>query len=101
MVLKLYSTTGSACAQRVAVVLNEKGIPFELSLVDAANGEHKGAEYLKKQPFGQIPYIVRRYVLRVYRDFLLTHVLGRRWLYSIRKPCHMPIHRSQVSWKGD
>jgi len=58
MGLKLYSFPGSACGQRVAVVLNEKGIPFEFKLVDFAAGDIKTPEFLEKQPFGQVPYIV-------------------------------------------
>lgn len=55
MVLKLYSFEVSACGQRVAVVLVEKGIPFEFHPI--ATGDHKSAAYLEKQPFGQVPYI--------------------------------------------
>jgi glutathione S-transferase len=60
MVLKLYGIGLSTCTRRVATVLYEKKIPFELVVVDIGKGEHKSAEYIKKQPFGQIPYIVRR-----------------------------------------
>jgi len=70
MVLKLYAASASTCGQRVAIVLNEKGIPFEFNLVDFASGEHKSPEYLKKQPFGQVPYLVRRSCLG--RKLLLT-----------------------------
>jgi glutathione S-transferase len=59
MVLKLYGVNLSTCTRRVATVLYEKNIPFELITVDIMKGEHKSAEYLKKQPFGQVPYIVR------------------------------------------
>lgn len=55
MVLKLYGVAGATCGKRVAIVLNEKGIPFELHAIEP--GQNKTAEYLEKQPFGQIPYI--------------------------------------------
>ncbi|KAF9559272.1 thioredoxin-like protein [Agrocybe pediades] len=57
MVLKLYGHPLSTCTQRVAVVLHEKQVPFVFHIVDMAKGEHKSAEYLNKQPFGQVPYI--------------------------------------------
>jgi len=57
MVLKLHGMHLSTCTKRVATVLAEKKVPFELIPVDLYKGEHKSAEHLKKQPFGQIPYI--------------------------------------------
>ncbi|KAK7462166.1 hypothetical protein VKT23_007769 [Stygiomarasmius scandens] len=57
MVLKLHGSPTSTCSRRVATVLFEKKIPFELVLVDMAKGEHKSAAHLENQPFGQVPYI--------------------------------------------
>ena len=59
MVLKLYGYTKSTCTRLVALICKEKGIPYELVTVDLSKREHKAAEYVKIQPFGQIPYIVR------------------------------------------
>jgi Glutathione S-transferase len=59
MVLKLYGWPKSTCTQRVATTLQEKKVPYEFIMVDLFKGESKTAEYLKKQPFGQVPYIVR------------------------------------------
>jgi glutathione S-transferase len=59
MVLKLYGSPVSICTRRVALVLREKEVPYEFILVDLPKAEHKTPEYLKKQPFGQVPYIVR------------------------------------------
>ncbi|KAF8806031.1 glutathione S-transferase, partial [Phlegmacium glaucopus] len=56
MVLKLYGIQ-SPYVRLVAAVSLEKNVPFELVLVDYANGEHKSPEYLTKHPFGQVPYI--------------------------------------------
>lgn len=58
MVLKLYGVPMSGSVTRVGVVLHEKKIPFELVTVDFARGEHKSPEFMAKQPFGQIPFIV-------------------------------------------
>jgi glutathione S-transferase len=59
MVLKFYGFGQSTCSLRVATVLREKKIPFELVEVDLTKGEHKSSQNMQKQPFGQIPYIVR------------------------------------------
>jgi glutathione S-transferase len=57
-ILKLYGASQATCTRRVATVLHELKVPFELVEVDIMNGEHKTAAYMQKQPFGQIPYIV-------------------------------------------
>lgn len=58
MVLKLYGSPVSTCTRRVAVVLREKNLPFEFFPIDLATGQHKAPEYITKQPFGQVPYLV-------------------------------------------
>jgi glutathione S-transferase len=58
MVLNLYGAPMSSATLRVAIVLHEKHIPFRLHLVDLMKNEQKAPEYLEKQPFGQVPYIV-------------------------------------------
>ena len=57
--VKLYGFSRSTCTRLVALICKEKGIPYELVTVDLSKREHKGVEFLKIQPFGQIPYIVR------------------------------------------
>ncbi|KAJ7453770.1 glutathione S-transferase [Mycena latifolia] len=57
MVLKLYGHPFSTCTRRVATVLAELQLPFELVEVDLATGAHKSPAHLEKQPFGQIPYL--------------------------------------------
>ncbi|KAK7058119.1 thioredoxin-like protein [Favolaschia claudopus] len=56
-ILKLYSSSVTACTRRTATVLHELKIPFELIEVDVLSGAHKTPEFLKFQPFGQVPYI--------------------------------------------
>lgn len=58
MVLKLHGFYLSTCTRRVAVVLHEKGVPFEFVPVDLTKGEHKAPDFVKHQPFGAVPYIV-------------------------------------------
>ncbi|KAJ7227624.1 glutathione S-transferase [Mycena rebaudengoi] len=56
-ILKLYGMSKSTCTRRVATVLHELKVPFELIEVKMVEGENKSPAYLEKQPFGQIPYI--------------------------------------------
>lgn len=58
MVVKLYGAAQSTATKRAAVVLLEKGVPFEFIALDTANLEHKSPEYIAKQPFGQMPLLV-------------------------------------------
>jgi glutathione S-transferase len=57
MVLKIYGDWLTS-VQRIVCVLIEKGVPYEMIPISVAKGEHKTPQYLEKQPFGQIPYIV-------------------------------------------
>lgn len=80
MVLKLYGSPFSSYSRFVVAVLLEKEVPFELVIVDMFEKEHKTEEYLKKQPFGQIPCIdddgfvlyesraIARYIAMKYAD---------------------------------
>lgn len=58
MVLTLVGNPGTTCTRRVATVLQEKGVPFEFKSVDLMKREQKEPEFLEKQPFGVVPYIV-------------------------------------------
>ena len=58
MVLKLYGVYRSPFVRLVATILLEKQVPFEQLPVDLVNGENKSPEYLAKNPFGVVPYIV-------------------------------------------
>ncbi|KAM1955087.1 hypothetical protein ACFX16_024685 [Malus domestica] len=56
MVVKVYGPFYAA-PKRVLVCFVEKEIEFETSPIDLFKGEHKSPEFLKLQPFGQIPVI--------------------------------------------
>lgn len=74
MVLKLYGSPFSTCTKRVATVLHEKKVPFEIYSINLAAGEHKTPSYLEKQPFGVVPYIVRVLLLlhcSIFTDLIL------------------------------
>lgn len=59
MVLKLYGHPLSSYSRRVAVILNEKNVPFEYIEVDLPKGEQKQEPFINIQPFGTVPAIVR------------------------------------------
>ncbi|KAK2987350.1 hypothetical protein RJ640_023651 [Escallonia rubra] len=56
MVVKVYGPV-YACPKRVIVCLIEKEVEFETVEVDIIKGEHKHPEFLKLQPFGELPVI--------------------------------------------
>ncbi|KAJ6532561.1 glutathione S-transferase [Mycena capillaripes] len=56
-ILKIYGGPHASSTRRVATVLHELKVPFELITFDLVNGEHKTLPWLEKQPFGQTPYI--------------------------------------------
>ncbi|KAJ6592433.1 hypothetical protein B0H19DRAFT_917237 [Mycena capillaripes] len=60
-ILKLYGGPSKllTCERRVATVLHDFKIPFELIEIDVMGGETKSPAVMKHQPFGQIPHIVR------------------------------------------
>jgi glutathione S-transferase len=60
MTIKFYASPISTCSKRVAVVLKETNTPYEFISIDIMKGEQKAPDFVAKQPFGQVPYIVRR-----------------------------------------
>ncbi|OJA20701.1 hypothetical protein AZE42_12978 [Rhizopogon vesiculosus] len=56
--VKLYGFPTSTCTRLVALVCKEKEVPYELIPVDLTKGEQKAPDFVAKQPFGQVPYIV-------------------------------------------
>jgi glutathione S-transferase len=55
--VKLYEMTAAPNPRRVRVFLAEKGIVVPSVQVDLGKGEHKSAEFLKKNPSGRIPVL--------------------------------------------
>ncbi|KAJ7611103.1 glutathione S-transferase [Mycena polygramma] len=56
-ILKLYGMHQASTTRRIATVLHELQVPFELHEVNILKGESKLPAYLEMQPFGQIPCI--------------------------------------------
>ncbi|XP_071725163.1 glutathione S-transferase-like [Rutidosis leptorrhynchoides] len=52
---KVYGPAFSTAVSRVLACLIEKDVQFELIPVNMAKAEHKKPDYLKIQPFGQVP----------------------------------------------
>jgi glutathione S-transferase len=55
--MKLYHHPLSGHSHRVRLFLSLLEIPHELVLVDLAKGAHKAPEFLKLNPFGQVPVL--------------------------------------------
>jgi glutathione S-transferase len=80
MVLQVYGWPPSTCTRTVLVTLKEKNVPYEFHNVELTKGEHKAPDYVKNQPFGQVPYInddgfilyesraIARYIATKYKD---------------------------------
>ena len=56
--LKLYRHPLSGHSHRVELALSLLGLPYELIDVDLLKGAHKQPEFLKLNPFGQVPVLV-------------------------------------------
>jgi glutaredoxin len=95
-ILKLYGAGRATCTRRVGTVLHELQVPFELISVNMMEGEHKRPEYLKKQPFGQTPYIVCGLSCTPHISLSRSLRLGRRRLHLVRDTRDMPLPRSEV-----
>lgn len=57
MVYKLHGVGMSTCTQRVLIAATEAGLEVEIVPVDFGKGEHKSEEFMKHQPFGQVPFL--------------------------------------------
>lgn len=53
-------TYGTSNGQRVAIALEESGLPYRAHRVDLLAGEQRSAEYLALNPTGRIPTLVDR-----------------------------------------
>ncbi|KAK3038892.1 hypothetical protein RJ639_028614 [Escallonia herrerae] len=53
--VKVYGPPMSTAVSRVLACLLEKDVPFQLINISMAKGEHKKPDFLKLQPFGQVP----------------------------------------------
>ena len=56
------------------IVLEEIGVPYQRQLVDAAQGEHKSAAYLKIHPHGKVPALAVDGVVITENVAILTYL---------------------------
>ncbi|CAF1008444.1 unnamed protein product [Rotaria sordida] len=75
----VYGMTESMATQRVLVVLVEKGLDYELKVVDLRNGEHLTPEYLQKQPFGTIPTFIDADGFKLYESRAICRYLEAKY----------------------
>jgi len=54
---KIHGVPYSTCTKRTLTTCAELGLDYELVIVDLMKGAHKSEEFLKLQPFGQIPVL--------------------------------------------
>lgn len=83
--IRLYHHPISGHAHRVRLFLSLLDLPFEAIEVDLTKGEHKRAEYLALNPFGQVPVIQDGDVTLADSNAILTYLALRyddsgRWL---------------------
>ncbi|MGY4661091.1 glutathione S-transferase [Pseudomonas chlororaphis] len=84
--IKLYNFPRSGHAHRVELMLSLLGLPFESIIVDLAKGEHKQAEFLALNAFGQVPVIDDQGVVLADSNAILVYLAQKygqgRWLPS-------------------
>jgi len=72
--MKLYHHPDCPYSQKVRVVLAEKELECELSVVDLHAGQQKSAEFLKLNPYGRVPVLVDEDVV-VYDSTIINEYL--------------------------
>ncbi|WP_338806471.1 glutathione S-transferase [Pseudomonas chlororaphis] len=84
--IKLYNFPRSGHAHRVELMLSLLGLPVELIFVDLAKGEHKQADFLALNSFGQVPVIDDQGVVLADSNAILVYLAQKygqgRWLPS-------------------
>jgi len=56
--IKLYDFLPCPYGQKVRIVLAEKGLNYDLMLVDLAQGDQRKPDFLRLNPFGRVPVLV-------------------------------------------
>jgi glutathione S-transferase len=72
--LHLLHFQGSACSQKVRVLLREKGVPCESHPIDLAREQHISSWYLGINPRGVVPAIVHDGVVHVESNDIMEYV---------------------------
>ena len=75
--IKLYDTPLSGNAHKCRLLLNMLDIAYEIVPVDMAKGGHKAPEYLKVNPFGQVPALTDGNVTLRDSGAILVYLAGK------------------------
>jgi glutathione S-transferase len=82
--IKLYGHELSGNCYKVKLMLALLGINYEWIKVDLLKGEHKTAEFLKLNPFGQVPLLIDEEIILPDAQAILVYLArrygGDRWL---------------------
>ncbi|KAI6101448.1 glutathione S-transferase [Pisolithus croceorrhizus] len=79
MPLTIYGSPFSTCTRLVVLICKEKQIPFNFVLVDITKGEQKAPEYVDKQPFNKVPYIVDDDGFALYESRAIARYLIKKY----------------------
>ncbi len=70
----LYGSFLSAPTYKVGLMLGLSGLPFDYRHVDLSKGEHKTAEFLQLNRYGQVPVLVHRGLNLCQADTILEYL---------------------------
>jgi glutathione S-transferase len=85
MTIRLYRHPLSGHAHRAELMLSLLELPYEIVEVDLSKGEHRRADFLAKNPFGQVPVIEDGEATIADSNAILVYLAmrydaGARWL---------------------
>ncbi|ROZ79600.1 glutathione S-transferase family protein [Ramlibacter sp. WS9] len=84
--IRLHRMALSGHCHRIELFLSLLGLPYELVEIDLAAGAHKSPEFLRMNPFGQVPVIQDGDVTLADSNAILVYLQGRyapgQWLPS-------------------
>lgn len=80
--IELHGTSTGNCI-RVAIALEDAGVPYRIIHVDLYGNEHHGAEYLQLNPAGRVPTIIDHSLdgeplVLTQSNAILHHVAGKK-----------------------
>lgn len=75
--IRLYTTTLSGHGHRVKLFLSILGLPYEVVELDMKAGDNRTPEYLKINPFGQVPTIIDGDIVLFDSNAILVYLAKR------------------------
>ncbi|KAG8987417.1 hypothetical protein FRB90_003357 [Tulasnella sp. 427] len=79
MVLTIIGHPVSTCTRRVKTALYEKGVEFNLQVIDWPGGEHRTEAHLQKQPFGQVPVLIEEDGFILYESRAISRYIAAKY----------------------